>query len=231
MSAVLLILLQHATFISCSCCAGRGGSAISCKWSWGQGRFSLPAVRSCAKVLSHFVGVHRNLHAGMLASLYSDSYASAQTGVSLRTVAYWREKYNNPSLHASGWGGARNWTMNVEQHTLVEGMLWQMVEDLPTETPHGYSTLLQELDIPVTTAWVVRVLARWNYSRKKVQHTQAKKFTVINVCRYIDHVLATPNLDPTKLKYLDESRFETRRVRRQYGYSPRGARINITAGP
>ena len=24
----------------------------------------MPAVRSCAKVLSHFVGVHRNLHAG-----------------------------------------------------------------------------------------------------------------------------------------------------------------------
>jgi transposase len=166
----------------------------------------------------------------MLASLYTDSYAAAETGVNIRTVAYWREKYESPSLHASGWGGARNWTMNVEQHTLVEGMLWQMVEDLPTETPHGYCALLRELDIPVTTAWVVRVLSRWNYSRKKVQHTQAKKFTVVNVCRYIDHVLAAPNLDPTKLKYLDESRFETRRVRRQYGYSPRGDRINISAG-
>jgi hypothetical protein len=120
--------------------------------------------------------------------------------------------------------------MNVEQHTLVEGMLWQMVEDLPTETPAGYCALLRELDIPITVPWVVRVLSRWNYSRKKVQHTQAKKFTVINVCRYIDHVLAAPHLDPTKLKYLDESRFETRRVRRQYGYSPRGERINITAG-
>ncbi len=105
-----------------------------------------------------------------------------------------------------------------------------MTEDLPTETPHGYCALLRELDIPVTTAWVVRVLSRWNYTRKRVQHTQAKKFTVINVCRYIDHVLATPNLDPTWLKYLDESRFETRRVCRRYGYSARGGTINITAG-
>ena len=101
---------------------------------------------------------------------------------------------------------------------------------LPTETPHGYCALLRDLDIPVSTAWVKRMLARWNYSRKRVQHTQAKKFTIINVCRYIDHVLAAPQLDPTKLKYLDESRFETRRVRRQYGYSARGERINITAG-
>ncbi len=115
--------------------------------------------------------------------------------------------------------------MSEGQHALVEGMLWQMVHDLPTENPDGYSALLCELGIPITTAWVVRGLSRWNYSRKRVQHTQAKKFTVVNVCRYIDHVLATPSLDPTKL-----SRFETRRVRRQYGYSGRGERINVTAG-
>lgn len=176
---------------------------------------------------------HRlNIHAGMLASLYGNLYAVQTTGLPRRTVSYWKDKFENPSLGGEhSWGGARNWLFNEDAHYLVEGMLWQLLEDMPTDTPEGYCSELHRLGIPdVTVSWVVRVLSRWNYSRKKVYHIQAKKFTTLNVCRYIDHVFAIPWLDPTKVKFLDESRFETRRVRRGYGYSSRGRVITDTTG-
>ena len=195
----------------------------------GEGKVQ-PRLRPVVFPVLIVVGQHRELHAGMLAVQHGDQWAARHTGVSRRTVTYWRKKMENPTLHEMGWGGARNWAMCPDQHALVEGMLWQMVEDLPSETPRAYAALLNDLDIPVTQAWVARCLRRWNYTRKKINHTQALKFTILNVARYLDHVLAAPHLNPTNLKYLDESRVETRRVRRRTGYSGRGQEINATAG-
>ena len=171
------------------------------------------------------MGAPRNLvEAGKLALLYGVDYARSRTGVATSRIRYWMNKleWGGPV----GRGGARNWVFTEEAHGLVEAMLWQLLENNPQNTPHSFCVQLQLLGITdITPHWVVRTLSRWHYSRKKVAHIQKRKFTLLNMCRYVDHVLAIPRYDPAKLKFLDESRFETRRVRRRYGYSPVGQPI------
>ena len=62
----------------------------------------------------------------------------------------------------------------------------------------------------VEKEWIKRTIARWNYTVHKLYHIQALKFTQKNMLRYVDHIYAIVNLDPTKLKFLDECRIETR---------------------
>ena len=112
-------------------------------------------------------------------------------------------------------------------------MLWHLVENNPLETPKVYAKHLRQLGIvDISTSWVVRMLGRWNYTRKYIYYVQQAKFTVVNTLRYIDHVLGMPMYNPTQIKLLDESKFETRRVRRHYGYSARGQprAIRVLAG-
>ena len=157
--------------------------------------------------------------------------AARRYGCTWSHVNYWMQKFSDTNFHAQRRGGARNWKYGLMQQYFVESLLWRIVRDLPCENPQRYCRELQALGIEdVTPSWVTRAFKRWRYSRKKVYHIQRRKFTVLNVCRYLDHVMATPHLDPTKLKYLDESRFETRRVRRSHGYSARGRRIYSSAG-
>lgn len=165
----------------------------------------------------------------MLASLYGMKYARRNSALSKSQLHYWRAKFESGST--SSRGGARNWKYTLGAHRLVEGMLWRLVEDNHIETPDIYAEQLRQLGIlDVTTSWVIRTLARWNYTRKKIYYVQQNKFTVVNTLRYIDHVLGMPMYNPTKVKFMDESRFETRRVRRHHGYSRRGHPIVAVAG-
>ena len=44
----------------------------------------------------------------------------------------------------------------------------------------------------------------------QVYYIQKQKFTCRNILRYVDHIYGMAQLDPTKVKFLDESRKETR---------------------
>jgi hypothetical protein len=167
----------------------------------------------------------------MLGWLYGNKYALRRFPTMSRSALfYWKNKFE--SGVTSTRGGARNWLFNSDTHALVEGVLWMMLEESPLDTPAVLCDKLHDnfSFTDVTTTWVHRMLVRWHYTRKKVYYVQKNKFTIQNTCRYVDHILAVPHLDPTKLKFLDESRFETRRVRRHHGYSARGQPIIAPAG-
>ena len=157
------------------------------------------------------------VQAGVVATEVGRAEAARRLGYGYSHVDYWMKKIQNPQYHAQRRGGARNWKYGVMAQYFLESVLWRVVRDRPCENPQRYCELLASLGLSgVKPSWVTRAFKRWRYSRKKVYHIQRRKFTTLNVCRYLDHVMATPHLDPTKLKYLDESRFETRRVRRSH---------------
>ena len=172
-----------------------------------------------------------SVQAGAVAVSIGRAEAARSLGYSYAHVHYWMKKFLDPQLHVQRQGGARNWKYGVMTQYLVESVLWKVVRDLPCENPKRYCEVLADLGlVGVKPSWVTRAFKRWRYSRKKVYHVQRRKFTLLNVCRYLDHVMSVPHLDPTKLKYLDESRFETRRVRRSHGYSAVGQRIHSSTG-
>ena len=173
----------------------------------------------------------RSVQSGILALQEGEATAMQRTGYPWSQVHYWMRKFLDQGFHPLQHGGARNWKYPPAQQYFVESVLWKVVKNLPCENPVRYCAELASLGIPdVSPSWVTRAFRRWKYSRKKVQHVQRRKFTTLNICRYLDHVMAIPHLDPTKLKFLDESRFETRRVRRSHGYSERGRPIYSSTG-
>ena len=171
------------------------------------------------------------VRAGIVASREGPAAASRMSGLSWSHVDYWMRKFLDENFRTQKRGGARNWKYGPMQQYFVESVLWRVVGDLPCENPRRYCEVLSTLGIQgVKPSWVVRAFKRWKYSRKKVYHIQKRKFSTLNVCRYLDHVMAIPHLDPLKLKFLDESRFETRRVRRSHGYSAIGRTIHSSTG-
>lgn len=137
--------------------------------------------------------------------------AAVAFGIGKKVVTYWLKKATNPSFHPCSWGGPRNWKYTPLQHSLAESVLFELIEQKPQETAKEYATWMKKYGIlDATESWVTRCIARWHFSIKKTYHVQKLKFTEENMLRYVDHIFGAVQLDPTKLKYLDESRFETR---------------------
>jgi len=79
------------------------------------------------------------------------------------------------------------------------------------------------LDVPLD--WIWRCFKRWGWSFKKPFYKQINKFTAAN-CMYTGHYLLTiAAINPIHLKYLDESHFDSKGLRRSKGVSEIGRPI------
>ena len=139
------------------------------------------------------------------------SEVSTITGLTVDTVRYWARKQADPTFRSGGHGGARNFSMTTSQHTLSEAVLLSILNKYPDCTLDGLALKMKQYGCrDANRAWVVRRLSEWHFTHKRLYYVQIQKFTELNVLRYIDHIFAIPRLDPRHLKYLDESRFETK---------------------
>jgi hypothetical protein len=101
--------------------------------------------------------------------------------------------------------------MTAAQHTLAEAVLLTILEMHPASTLEGLAALMRSYGCRgINKAWVYRTLHLWGYTHKRLYHVQQHKFTQLNIFRYIDHMFGVAELDPTRLKYLDESHFDTK---------------------
>jgi hypothetical protein len=69
------------------------------------------------------------------------------------------------------------------------------------------------------------VFDRWHFSRKEAQYKNILKFTWANILYYCVYISAILTFDITRLKYFDEAIFESRSLKRKYGFSQRGHRV------
>jgi len=133
------------------------------------------------------------------------------TGLTRGTVRYWERKVLEAPFHPRSHGGARNFAFTVAQHTIAEAVLLNILDVEPACTLDNLAKKVHQYGCTgVSRAWVARTLTGWNYTHKRIYHIQQHKFTELNVLRYIDHIFGVCQLDPTRIKYLDESRFESR---------------------
>ena len=151
------------------------------------------------------------LRAGQLSVTHTEADIVRITGLSRSMVRYWTKKHHDEEFHSLSHGGARNFSMTASHHTLSEAVLLTVVEMHPSATLEGLAKKMRQYGCrDINKAWVYRTFCTWEYTHKRLHHVQQHKFTQRNILRYIDHIFGIAELDPTKIKYLDESRFETR---------------------
>ena len=166
--------------------------------------------------------------AGALAQRLPRAEVASLTGLTYNQVRYWERKARDNRFHAGPHGGSRTWTLTAVDHSIAEAVLLTVLEDNPSATLRHLARLLGEYGLPeLNKEWVARTLARWQYSHKRLYHVQHAKHTPVNIGRYINHIFGVINYDPTTLKYLDESRFETRSCRPAHGFGPSGQNSEV----
>jgi len=142
-------------------------------------------------------------------------------------VRYWTAKLSNPALHPGSHGGARNRTFNDMDQADVEMLLFAAIRANPLQTLSQVRAVLAVTGVYVTMDWIRRTFHRWGWSRKRSRYLQINKFSTQNILYTAHYLLSIRTLNPFTLKYLDESHFDTKDLRRAHGWSERGQPISV----
>jgi hypothetical protein len=79
----------------------------------------------------------------------------------------------------------------------------------------------------LSSTFILRIFKEWKWSFKKTSKKQIYKYSTKNIIRYFNFIKKIQTLDMHKLKYLDESHFESKGLQRQKGISPKGERCIV----
>eukprot|EP01129_Flabellula_baltica_P007609 TRINITY_DN297_c0_g1_i1.p1 TRINITY_DN297_c0_g1~~TRINITY_DN297_c0_g1_i1.p1 ORF type:complete len:311 (+),score=42.82 TRINITY_DN297_c0_g1_i1:1351-2283(+) len=152
--------------------------------------------------------------------------------MSHQTVSYWKRKWSDQYFHPEPWGGTRESRFTLDQETslLVEEFIYDAVTMLQSEigiTINDLVVLINGmLGVTVSSFWVKQTFYRWGWTWKKPQMVHKAKFSRRNEIKYNNHLNWMLEVDITRLKFLDESHFDYRRLGRQRGIGPRGQRVH-----
>lgn len=91
---------------------------------------------------------------GRDAQQFPESAIERRYGVTRGFVRYWAEKYANPLFHSGERGGAQNNLFTPAAQLLVEGVLWQLVEENCFRSKTTYARRLRNLGIDVDRRFI-----------------------------------------------------------------------------
>ena len=78
-------------------------------------------------------------------------------------------------------------------------------------TLHGLSTLLfDHLNVHVSRSWLSRMLHRWRWSFKNINHKHVRKFTTHNIMYYGNYLINIQSIPLHRIKFIDEASFSSR---------------------
>ncbi len=83
------------------------------------------------------------------------------------------------------------------------------------------------LGLDVDRSFISRIFQNWLWSWKKPTHLQVQKFTLENIAYYFVWILTIFDMPWLHLKFLDESHFSTRSLRRSLVAGPVGQRVGL----
>lgn len=147
-------------------------------------------------------------------------------GCTREFARYWRQRYADPTLHSGTWGGARHMTFNDNEQRIAETLLWGELQFNPQRKVEEFPAALMELyGLHVSKSWVQRCLARWRWTAKKPSLFAINKYTQSNMIYYGIYVTSVIDIAHRHLKFLDETHFDARRLKRTSGFSKHGTRI------
>jgi len=142
--------------------------------------------------------------------------------VSRSFVRYWTEKKANHSFHSGKRGGPRRSAFTDTERALAERTLIAAVRWNPMQSSIQFRNCLFQVGISVSIDWVKRALVRCGLTWKRAQYKQINKFTAANINYTLHYLLTATALPHRILKFLDESHFNSRDLRRERGVSERG---------
>jgi hypothetical protein len=99
----------------------------------------------------------------------------------------------------------------VVQESVIDSIIWALIKEDPTRSCVQLNLALYDtLGVRVGTRWLRRKLKRWGMTWKKTEHIQINKFTTQNILYYAVYVTSILDFPVNRLKYADESHFESR---------------------
>ena len=145
--------------------------------------------------------------------------------------------------HGKGWGGRRYQKFSAEKMVELGMLIFAILQKNPTTPPRTILSVLQKsFNIPLSPSMFFRLLRSWGLTFKKpvlqqiVSHVLVvvllfsflqAKFRPSNVQKTILFRLSIVQIDPQKIKYLDESHFVPSNLWRRMAIGPIGQRVFI----
>jgi len=147
--------------------------------------------------------------------------------VSVAFTRYWRAKVIDPTRHAGTHGGKRWTKLPAEINLSLELHLWsELRRDPTTDCAALAQSANQAAGLPLCDRYSVsRILRKWGWSWKITGHKQIAKYAVHNMEWYCRYVFAIRLVPWHRLRYLDESHFESRSLRRKKGAAQIGRAV------
>jgi len=163
---------------------------------------------------------------GKEAQRKSLNYVSQLFGVSRGFTRYWKRKYIDRSYHPKPNGGPKTFKFDFYTRNLIEELIWILVCEDPTNVLNYYVVKARKiLNVDINNQYVSRIFKRWGWSWKIIDIRKIEKYTPKNIFKYYIHALCMSSLPLSKLKFLDESGFQLKDIRRKYGIGPIGQRV------
>lgn len=129
--------------------------------------------------------------------------------VSRNTIVYYRQKALNTSFHPGTYGGARHFKFSTQERRYVEALLFWAVATEPLNTLRKYVLIMQQKGYFLNKMWISRCFERWGLSYKRAYYQHVYKYKPENMQRYASYVHWIRTIDPRRLFFLDETRFDT----------------------
>jgi len=145
---------------------------------------------------------------GCNSKYYDQDEVCWQLEISRSSRYYHARKQRDPTFHPGTHGGARHCCFSEDVRLMLEHRIAEVVRDNPLLYLKEIQAILeQEFPLKVNVWWIFRALARMNISLKIAKLRYQLKYTVTNLRRYIIHCHKFRLIDPSRIKYLDETSF------------------------
>jgi len=126
------------------------------------------------------------------------------------------------SYHSQPHGGARNFKFSPEDYPKIHTTIFDFIKDHPDATQREIVEHVAEAGWQINSMFVSRLFARWGFTRKKKLRKQIGKFHLNNLIYYAEFLVEVKKIPWSRLKFLDESSFNSRDIRRHMSYGLKG---------
>jgi len=170
-----------------------------------------------------------NVNLGFYAKTHSDKECRQTFSVSRGKVEYWRKKMSNENdnFHPLPHGGAlykeSSFKFSPQRQLEYELELFQILREDPQLTLQEMKFKLYEKDFDVNLVFISRTLQKWRWSKRLADPKQIEKYSFSNIMKYIEYctdIMTRPPEDFKRIKFLDESSFDPRKLHRQRYWGP-----------
>eukprot|EP00761_Pharyngomonas_kirbyi_P010701 gb/GECH01010722.1/.p1 GENE.gb/GECH01010722.1/~~gb/GECH01010722.1/.p1 ORF type:complete len:336 (+),score=18.50 gb/GECH01010722.1/:1-1008(+) len=147
--------------------------------------------------------------------------------VSENVVRYWDRKRSDPSYHPGRHGGHKSYKYNEQKREHINSIISEILQRDARTSLKQYKEILNEHGYNLSTSSISRIFRSWNYTWKKVQNIEKKKFTIENKIYYFIFYSAINSLPKYRLKFLDECHFDNRNLHNTYARAPSNEEVFV----